>query len=662
MTGVTHPNQNSLTIRWVGDLYAHHSLATVSRELICALTSIDDLHFILAPTDTPPYPADSTTKLAEIPTGSGAYDIEVRHRWPPDFTLESTNIPLVMIQPWEQGGIPASWIDPILRHVAQAWVPTSWVRECYITSGIPGDLVAVVPNGVDTSTFSPDGDRYTLSTRKTTKLLFLGGTILRKGADILLDAYCRAFSPQDDVCLVVKVFGSDAVYKGGTLDDAFRRAAADPSLPDIEVIDADLTREEVASVYRACDALVYPYRGEGFGLPIAEAMACSLPVIVTGYGACLDFCDTYSAYLLPYSLRPISLEGFAPSPAGFWWAEPDKDALIETMRKVVSSLGDAREKGAAGRDRIVSGFTWEMAAEKAYVLLSNLAGGEKADHTAAPPSLSATVSTGGDDPDSISAASRISSLASITSKALSDLNSRVEQLDSHVTQLNDNVRRIREQQLLLLLASQGQPKDTSTGINTGDLATWRISYLEQHLSTAPEADHTAETAADTAKKAPDAQQDKAVSTSGVSGPVFVAGSGSQSLLDYLATKSIPATNIASSDSDSLSGVDVDELLNAYSTLQPSTWQVIAILEGIERFSVANIVDLVAGFKRALVPAGILILESTYPKHLAFTESTDMNHLWIPPTALVNLLLQAGFTDVRLDYSPSSSRYAVLAVL
>ena len=38
----------------------------------------------------------------------------------------------------------------------------------------------------------------------------------------------------------------------------------------------------MAALYAACDCLVHPYRGEGFGLPIAEAMACGLPVIVTG--------------------------------------------------------------------------------------------------------------------------------------------------------------------------------------------------------------------------------------------------------------------------------------------------------------------------------------------------------------------------------------------
>ncbi len=691
-------SSDTFTIRWVGDLYAHHSLATVSRELIRALAHRNKIQFVLAPTDSPPYPSDSVMEMAAVPTAIDMHDIEIRHHWPPDFTPNDTGTPLVMIQPWERGGIPASWVDPIIKHVDQVWVPTNWVRECYLASGVPRDLVTVVPNGVDVSTFSPEGDRYPLSTRKKTKLLFLGGTTLRKGADILLDAYCHAFSPQDDVCLVVKAFGSDAVYKGGTLDDTFHEAAFKPSLPDIEVIDTDLTRQEVASVYRACDALVYPYRGEGFGLPIAEAMASGLPVIVTGYGACLDFCDESSGYLLPFSLKPISIEGMAPSPAGFWFAEPDRDTLIDAMRTLVSSPGEAHDKGISGRNKIVSEYTWEAAAEKAYSSLSYLATRKKTNptpsHPFSPPSspspspfvatygtpLTVTGESNTSDnvkigniadnisDSNISANSRISSLASITSKALNDLNNRVEKLYSHATQLHNALHRIQEQQLLLLLASKEYAENAPVRparTSTDELNSWRISYLETCL-----------------------QDESGILQNSPLLPVLVVGSGSQNILDHLATKSIPATNIASKQGDSVADINLNELYYAYTSLETSEWRSIAILEGIERFSLEDTIGLIADFKRALIPSGTLILEAANPYYivthpvnsitlpaaresdeapeergtrpLSGTTSTEQDSLWIPPTALVNLLAQAGFSEIRVDHSPSLLRYAVLA--
>ncbi|MCL4433845.1 MAG: glycosyltransferase family 4 protein [Actinobacteria bacterium] len=753
---------SKLTIRWVGDLYARHSLATVSRELICALAAAGDLRFALAPTDGHPYPSDTVEQLeragfhldssAEAGAGVKAgYDVEVRHHWPPDFTPTYTRSPLVMIQPWEQGGIPAAWIEPIMRHVDEVWVPTNWVRECYISSGIPEYRVAVVPNGVDTSTFSAAGAQYPLLTRRTSKLLFLGGTIVRKGADILLDAYCKAFRPADDVCLVVKPFGSDAVYRGGTMDDRFHQAAADPTLPDIEILDGDMTREEVASVYRACNVLVHPYRGEGFGLPVAEAMACDLPVIVTGYGACLDFCDSSSAYMLPYSIRPISIEGMAPSSAGFWWAEPDGDALVETMREVIAFPDRATEKGKAGRARIASGFTWEMAAQAARSRLQSLVSrpvsgrsseenagyAERAYHVdtlkplassrpvgnAAPPAqsdpttpasplpsppsysptgVSAGTLTGSSDTgENVSAGSRIASLASVASKALSALSDRISHLGDHVDhldsrmdalssivgQVNDLAHAVWDQQVLLMLAEQETHEDP--GAHQGmsmETDGWRAGYLDDYLDGYLQA---------TGKPHEDSGEQK--STKQIM-PVLAAGAGSNQILDHLARVGIPATNIASTESDSIAGIDLGELRQAFALLEPASWQVIAILEGIERFSVKQMSELISDCRKALVPAGILFVEAADPSHLmipgsipdlpiSFPPPPDLPardisagesvlpgtvqeagrgqpqatpNLLIPPSALKQIARQAGFASIEVAHSPDRSRYVMMA--
>ena len=68
------------------------------------------------------------------------------------------------------------------------------------------------------------------------------------------------------------------------------RYAAAGTLPRVVLLDDDLSDEEMAALYRACDVLVHPYRGEGFAMPVLEAMACGLPVIVTGGGPTDEFC------------------------------------------------------------------------------------------------------------------------------------------------------------------------------------------------------------------------------------------------------------------------------------------------------------------------------------------------------------------------------------
>src|SRR5262249_20791173 len=115
-------------------------------------------------------------------------EVHARQMWPPDFTPPPSGR-WVMMQPWEFGSLPKSWIAPMSRLVDEIWVTTAFVRDCYVKSGIPADRVHVVPLGIDTKRFHPDSPPLPLKTKKRFKVLFVGGTIFRKGIDVLLDAY-----------------------------------------------------------------------------------------------------------------------------------------------------------------------------------------------------------------------------------------------------------------------------------------------------------------------------------------------------------------------------------------------------------------------------------------------------------------------------------------
>jgi glycosyltransferase involved in cell wall biosynthesis len=373
------PWSGAPNVLWTGDVFADHSLATVNRELLSRLARADDVTVQAATSERPPFPAEYIEALSNVagagkpaPAG-GSSAVEVRHRWPPDFS-PSTAKRLVVVQPWEFGGAPASWIGPMAgRDVDEIWVPTTWVKDCYAESGIPADKIAVVPNGVDTDMFSPEGPSLPLANDRSVRLLFVGGTIDRKGFDLLLDAYLATFGRGDDVCLVVKPFGADGAYRDSNMDARIRAAIGDPANPAVELVERRLSRAEMAMLYRACDVVVHPYRGEGFGLPVAEAMACGLPALITGYGACLDFCDATTGWLIDACRAGVRLPAVEPGPAGFWWAQPDPWHLQELMREAVSSADERRRLGEAARRRIAGSFTWEHAAEQARKRLTELA-------------------------------------------------------------------------------------------------------------------------------------------------------------------------------------------------------------------------------------------------------------------------------------------------
>jgi len=94
---------------------------------------------------------------------------------------------------------------------------------------------------------------------------------------------------------------------------------------------------------------VHPFRSEGFVLPVVEAMACVLPVIVTGAGSAVDYATDETAYLIPArqgqfaECRVGDLETIGRP----WLFEPDVDALVELLKRVASDLPGARGKGMA---------------------------------------------------------------------------------------------------------------------------------------------------------------------------------------------------------------------------------------------------------------------------------------------------------------------------
>lgn len=285
-------------------------------------------------------------------------EITVRHMWPPNWKKPASD-KWVLIQPWEFGFLPREWVKEI-NNIDEVWIPSNYVKKVYTDSGISPDKVFVVPNGFNPEVFNEQAAPYPLPTKKSFKFLFLGGAIHRKGADILLNSYLQTFDDTDDVCLVIKDFGTKGGYSHLTIADYIKQAQKRPGAPEIFYIDDDMDVDQIAGIYTACDCLVYPYRGEGFAMPVLEAMASGIPVIVTDGGATDDFVSRSFGWKIPSKRIPISnyTAGFELSGEG-WMLEADGEILSGMMRWVYEHQDLAKKKGSAGAKFAKEYMTWD---------------------------------------------------------------------------------------------------------------------------------------------------------------------------------------------------------------------------------------------------------------------------------------------------------------
>jgi glycosyltransferase involved in cell wall biosynthesis len=269
----------------------------------------------------------------------------VSQSWPPVFE-PATHGPTVTVLHWEFGAAPKEWVDQVRRQVDRVWVASEYVRQGYIASGMPPGVVDVVPCGVDLDRFTPAGPRYELPRQAGCTFLFVGGTTWRKGADVLLEGWRRAFGPGDDVQLVIKDFGVNGVYRNQGAGDHIKQLIASGTTAPITYMHEELPHGDLPALYRAADAVVLPYRGEGFCLPALEAMACGIPVIHNGNGPTAEFVGDVGGWALPSERIPLPEGAALPQLAVPGWVhEVDPDVLAEQLRAVAAAATDRRDRG-----------------------------------------------------------------------------------------------------------------------------------------------------------------------------------------------------------------------------------------------------------------------------------------------------------------------------
>jgi glycosyltransferase involved in cell wall biosynthesis len=261
------------------------------------------------------------------------------------------------VEPW-----PREWLDGCWW-VDELWVPTEIDRQRLIGSGITVPIT-VMPLGVDPGYFHPDILPW--PERPGVDFLFVSNFqwCVRKNPDVLIMAFRDEFSKEENVGLFIK---TTPRLPGEYLPVQTRWWLREPSAP-VFVYQHPLPDFALGGIYTQADCFVLPTSGEGWGLPALEALACGLPVIVTGWSAPVEWgTDDEGAplsgmHFLHYDL--VECRSDMPLYRNSFWAKPNYDHLRELMREAYENRQEWKAAALRGSEIVREKYTWRALGER----------------------------------------------------------------------------------------------------------------------------------------------------------------------------------------------------------------------------------------------------------------------------------------------------------
>jgi len=297
------------------------------------------------------------------------------HAWP-RAGLRNVNYTM-----FEADRIPSRWADCARAHDLVV-VPTASSYEAWVRGGVPEERLRVCPLGVDGEFFSAPAAPLPLQgpagqplDSYRTRFLNVAELRPRKNHLGLLRSWIRATRPEDDAILLLKV----SVFQRGVFEEfqadvASMQQRLGRTLADaapVALVAQTLTNEQVRSLYNSATHYLSMSRGEGWDQAMMEAAAAGLQLVAPRHTAYLSYLRDEDAYPIPATLRPVTFEGRMGVGdrlffEGLGWWEPDEDAAVETIRRIVR--GEAAPKPSP-QSRIIGEYTWEKAAARLIEIL-----------------------------------------------------------------------------------------------------------------------------------------------------------------------------------------------------------------------------------------------------------------------------------------------------
>jgi glycosyltransferase involved in cell wall biosynthesis len=236
---------------------------------------------------------------------------------------------------------------------------SSFCRDTLLLAGVSEERLGIVPMGLTSAPAEPCA--RTLPGSRGLSVLHVTNSSdpIRHGTETGIDAFELAFAPTDPATLVIRDYGPGSAVLAARIRSLRRRGY------DVRYWPIFFSEAQLAETMQSFQVLLAPFRGEGFGIKLLDAMAAGLVPIAPLFGGATDFMSRETALVVPNALAPMT-SGYDAERVDFdrqpLWAEVDADDVAVALRKASAEPDDVSTRSAAARRRALE-FTWDRAAE-----------------------------------------------------------------------------------------------------------------------------------------------------------------------------------------------------------------------------------------------------------------------------------------------------------
>lgn len=219
------------------------------------------------------------------------------------------------------------------------------------------------------STIFKSISRYRSEGPLTPSFLFVGSFGYRKGVDLLFDFFSKAFVGDRKVSLSIHSFTG---LENQGINYLLKYSALLNKNVNLNVFNGALSPAWMNRIYNRHDVIVSLSRGEGWCMPLHEALMCGKPVIASKSTAMDEFLPSFGVRrvdvkekLVDDILDPFGLgmkKHYGNQGIGFW--EPLEEDAIRAFCELRDDLSSYTEDAKKAREFLIGKYSLESMAEQ----------------------------------------------------------------------------------------------------------------------------------------------------------------------------------------------------------------------------------------------------------------------------------------------------------